>query len=58
MYHITVTGNPSKGSVHIYNLDGVKFKNERSGTFAVSADESFTNKVEYNTERPASQITA
>lgn len=49
MYHITVTGNPSKGSVRIYNLDGVKFRNERTGTSAVSVDESFTDKVEYNT---------
>lgn len=57
MYHITVTGNPSKGSVRIYNLDGVRFRNERTGTPAVSVDESFTDKVEYNMERPVSQIT-
>ena len=46
-----------KGSVHIYNLDGVKFRNERTGTSAFSVDETFTDKVEYSTEKPVSQIT-
>ena len=47
MYHITVavTGTSPKGSVHIYNLDGVKFRNERTGTSAFSVDETFTDKV-------------
>ena len=59
MYHITVavTGTSPKGSVHIYNLDGVKFRNERTGTSAFSVDETFTDKVEYSTEKPVSQIT-
>ena len=59
MFHITVavTGNSPKGSVHIYNLDGVKFRNERTGTSATSVDESFTDKVVYSTEKPVSQIT-
>ena len=59
MYHITVavTGNSPKGSVHIYNLDGVMFRNEHTGTSATSIDESFTDKVEYSTEKPVSQIT-
>ena len=45
MYHITVavTGTSPKGSVHIYNLDGVKFRNERTGTSAFSVDETFTD---------------
>lgn len=57
IYHITVavTGNSPKGSVHLYNLDGVKFRNERNGT---SINESFIGKVEYGTETPVSQITA
>lgn len=46
-----------KGSVHIYNLDGVRFRNERTGTSAASVDESFTDKAEYSTEKPVSQIT-
>ena len=52
MYHITVavTGSSPKGSVHIYNLDGVRFRNERTGTSAASVDESFTDKAEYSTE--------
>lgn len=60
IYHITVTvtGNSPKGSVHLYNLDGVKFRNERNGTSGTSIDESFTGKVEYSTEAPVSQITA
>ena len=47
MYHITVavTGTSPKGSVHIYNLDGVKFRNKRTGTSAFSVDETFTDKV-------------
>ena len=59
MYHITVavTGTSPKGSVHIYNLDDVKFRNERTGTSAFSVDETFTDKVEYSTEKPVSQIT-
>ena len=59
MYHITVavTGTSPKGSVHIYNLDGVKFRNKRTGTSAFSVDETFTDKVEYSTEKPVSQIT-
>lgn len=59
MYHITVavTGSSPKGSVHIYNLDGVRFRNERTGTSAASVDESFTDKAEYSTEKPVSQIT-
>lgn len=42
MYHITVavTGTSPKGSVHIYNLDGVKFRNKRTGTSAFSVDET------------------
>ena len=52
MYHITVavTGTSPKGSVHIYNLDGVKFRNKRTGTSAFSVDETFIDKVEYSTE--------
>lgn len=52
IYHITVTvtGNSPKGSVHLYNLNGVKFRNERNGTSSIYIDESFTGKVEYNTE--------
>ena len=59
MYHITVavTGTSPKGSVHIYNLDDVKFRNERTGTSAFSVDETFTDKVEYSTEKLVSQIT-
>jgi hypothetical protein len=59
MYHITVavTGSSPKGSVHIYNLDGVRFRNERTGTSAASVDESSTDKAEYSTEKPVSQIT-
>ena len=59
MYHITVavTGTSPKGSVHIYNLDGVKFRNKRTGTSAFSVDETFIDKVEYSTEKPVSQIT-
>jgi hypothetical protein len=60
MYHITVavTGSSPKGCVHIYNLDGVRFRNERTGTSAASVDESFTDKAEYSTEKkPVSQIT-
>lgn len=59
MYHITVavTGSSPKGSVHIYNLDGVRFRNERTGTSAASVDENFTDKAEYSTEKPVSQIT-
>lgn len=52
-----VTGTSPKGSVHIYNLDDVKFRNERTGTSAFSVDETFTDKVEYSTEKPVSQIT-
>lgn len=60
IYHITVTvtGNSPKGSAHLYNLDGVKFRNERNGTSGTSIDESFTGKMEYSTESPVSQITA
>ena len=60
IYHITVTvtGNSPKGSVHLYNLNGVKFRNERNGTSSIYIDESLTGKVEYNTEAPVSQITA
>lgn len=59
MYHITVavTGSSPKGSVHIYNLDGVRFRNERTSTSAASVDENFTDKAEYSTEKPVSQIT-
>lgn len=57
-YHITVavTGSSPKGYVHIYNLDGVRFRNERTGTSAASVNESFTDKAEYSTEKPVSQI--
>ena len=54
---VAVTGSSPKGSVHIYNLDGVRFRNERTGTSAASVDESFTDKAEYSTEKPVSQIT-
>jgi len=51
MYHITVavTGSSPKGSVHIYNLDGVRFRNERTGTSAASVDES--SPIKRNTAR-------
>ena len=32
-------------------------RNERTGTSAFSVDETFTDKVEYSTEKPVSQIT-
>lgn len=51
MYHITVavTGTSPKGSVHIYNLDGVKFRNKRTGTSAFSVDETLS--IKWNTVR-------
>lgn len=59
VYHITVavSGNSAKGNVHIYNLDGVRFKNEQTGTSCTSVDESFSEQVEYSTEGQVSQIT-
>ena len=58
MYHITVavTGSSPKGSVHIYNLDGVRFRNERTGTSAASVDENFTDKAEYSTESLSAKL--
>lgn len=53
---VTVTGNSPKGSVRRYNLNGVKFRNERNGTSSIPIDECFTDKVEYSTESPVSLI--
>lgn len=55
---VEVSGNSPKGNLHLYNLDGVAFKNEQTGERTEQVNESFTNRASYITDGKVSKITA
>lgn len=55
---VEVSGNSPKGSLHLYNLDGVSFRNEQTGELSIQVNESFTGQTAYVTDGKVNQITA
>ena len=55
---LQVSGNNPKGSLHLYNLDGVSFRNEQTGELSIQVNESFTGQTAYVTDGKVNQITA
>ena len=53
-----VNGNSPKGNLHLYNLDGVAFRNEQTGERTEQVNESFTSRTSYVTDGKVCKITA
>lgn len=55
---VEVNGNSPKGNLHLYNLDGVAFRNEQTGERTEQVNESFTSRTSYVTDGKVCKITA
>ena len=55
---VEVNGNSPKGNLHLYNLDGVAFRNEQTGERTEQVNESFTSRTSYVTDGKVCKIAA